>query len=148
MFILRLQCAMQFFTVFIIITSAYCSIYSQDPLPCPDFAQVFLRRWHKHHSVLGSSTFGLAKDFTILQNEPFRTHSSSKTIGEIRHGLHAPPPSETPCLFQELVRTVMLLKGLCDAGRLPCFCFQISLAVFLPDMQPCGRLPPYMLVMW
>lgn len=32
-----------------------------------------------------------AKDFTTLQNEPFRTHSSSKMIGEIRHGLRAPP---------------------------------------------------------
>lgn len=58
------------------------------------------------------------------------------------------PPGQASCLFQELVRTVMLLEGLCDAGRLPRFCFQISLAVFLPDMQHCGRLPPYMLVMW
>lgn len=52
------------------------------------------------------------------------------------------PTLQALCLFQKLGRTMMLLRGLCAARRLPFLYFQVCSAAFLSVLQCCGSWPP------
>lgn len=48
------------------------------------------------------------------------------------------PALQAPCLLQKLVRTVILLRGLCDVRRLLFLYFQVYSLVFLFGLRCCG----------